>query len=79
MNNPRICIRTVLSGKVAVTRPNILVLSSGRVDDLNVAIDISISIDFRKVIEHLIRDLGDIELMIADCEEVVVNVLKDRV
>jgi hypothetical protein len=57
---------TLISLEVSVLGTNVLKCARGRVYDLNIASKVLVSIDLGEVAESLVRDLGDIELMIAN-------------
>jgi hypothetical protein len=74
------CVRHTLVGfKVSVLGSNVLKLASGRVDNLHIASEVLVAIDFGEVAESLVGDLGDIEFMVTNSQQVVVDVLENGV
>jgi hypothetical protein len=69
----------LVSLEVPVLGSNVFKLASGRVDDLHIASEILVTIDLGEVAEGLVGDLGDIEFMVADSQQIVVDVLEDWV
>jgi len=69
----------LLYGEVAILRPNVLELFSSRVENLYIACEVLVTVDFREVAKGLVCDFGHIKLMIADGQEIVIQVLKNRV
>lgn len=65
----------MIGRKVAVRDAHVLVLGSGRVEDLNVGRHVTVTICLAKVVEVLIRDLAHVKLMIPGGENIVVNPL----
>lgn len=65
-------------GKIAVSDAHVLVLGCSRVVDLYVGRDVAITISLAEVVEVLVRDLAYVELVVARCEDVVVNSLVRR-
>lgn len=57
----------MLGSDIPVLGSNVLELPSCRVDYLNVAGEVSLSVDFAELAKGLIRDICDIELMVT-CE-----------
>lgn len=72
-------MHTLLSGEVAVLRADVLELLRIGVHDLNIAREVLIAVDFREVIERFVSDLGHIELVVSNGQEIVVDILKDRI
>lgn len=70
---------TLLCGKVAILRPNVLELFGSRVEDLHIACEVLVTVDFREVAKGLVCDFGHIKLMIAYGQEIVIQVFKNRV
>jgi hypothetical protein len=71
--------QTMCSCEVSVSRSNILKSSSLRVIDLNIGSQVFIAVVCTEIPESFICDTRDIELMVPDCEKIIVDVLKDRV
>ena len=69
----------MLCGEVAILLSNILKLSGVGIENLHVAGDVLVSIKGTEIEEGLISDIGEVELMIADGQDVVINVLEDRI
>lgn len=57
----------MLGREIPVLGSNVLELSGCRVDYLNVAGEVSLSVDFAELAKGLVRDICDIELMVT-CE-----------
>ena len=72
-------VQTSLGGEVAVWRADVLKLASGRVPDLHVAGEVLVAIHFGEVAEGFVGDLGDVELMIANCQKIVLDILEDGI
>jgi len=49
------------------------------VDDLDIASEIPIAINFREVVERLISDLGHVKFVVTDGQKIVVNCFEDLV
>jgi hypothetical protein len=69
----------LISLEVPVLGTNVLKLACGRVDDLNITSKVLISIDLGEVTEGLVCDLGDIELMVANSQQIVIDVFENGV
>jgi hypothetical protein len=69
----------LLRGKVTVTGADVLKLASSRVDDLHIAGKILVSIDFGEVAKSLICNLRDVKLVVANGQQVVIDVFEDDV
>jgi hypothetical protein len=69
----------LVSLEVSVLGTNVLELACGWVDDLHIASKVLVSIDLGEVAEGLVCDLGDIELVVADSQQVVIDILEDGV
>lgn len=70
---------TLLSREVSILRSDVLKLLSGWVDDLHIAREVLVTIHFREVVESFVGNLGNIEFVVADGEQIVVHVFKDGV
>lgn len=66
----------VLGGKVAILLTDVLEHCSGRVVNLHVGGKVMLAIVFAEVVEMLISNGRDIELVVADGQEVVVDILE---
>lgn len=66
-------------GEVSVWNTNILELSSISIQNLDVGCNISITIHFCELAKGLICNLGDVQLVVSDGEQIIVNVLEDGV
>lgn len=69
----------MLSSKVSILRTDTLKLLCGRIHYLNITRQIFIAVDFRKIVERLIRDLRDVKFMIANRQEVIIHIFEDGV
>lgn len=65
--------------KVAVLLSNILELSRGRIQDLDVGSNILIPINCAEIEEGLIGNAGKVKLMVAYCQDIIIDVLKNWV
>ena len=59
-------IRTLLGSEIAVGLSNVLVLSGGWVDDLDVRSEVPVTVDLRELIEGLVGNVRNIQLMVSD-------------
>ena len=69
----------MFSSEIPVLLANVLKLVCNRVQDLDIAGQIPVAVNLGELVEMLICNGGNIELMVADCQEIVVNVFKDGV
>lgn len=67
----------MLGSEVTVLSPNILKVACGWIEDLNIAGEILVSINFGEVAERLIRDFGHIKLVVSNGQQIVIHVLKN--
>ena len=67
---------TLFGSEVPIFRANVLHLSGGRIHNLYVACNILVSVGFREVVESLIRDLGNIKLVVSDGQKIIVDVFE---
>jgi hypothetical protein len=65
--------------EVAILGANILKLLRRRVKNLHIARDVLISINLREVVKGLIRNLSDIKFVIPNCQQIIVDVLENRI
>jgi hypothetical protein len=70
---------TLFGGEVTVTRSDVLELASSWVDDLYIAGEILVSVDLGEVAEGLVGDLGNIELVVSNGQQVVVDIFEDNI
>ena len=59
--------------------PDILKLARSWVDDLHIACEVLFPVDFGKVTESLVGNFGNVKLMIANGQDIVVDVLENGV
>lgn len=71
--------KALCGSEVSVWNTNILKLSSISIQDLDVGCDISITINFRELAEGLICNFSDVQLVVSDCENIIVDILEDGV
>ena len=69
----------MLGGEIAVLVADIFKLAGRRVDNLNVGRDIAVAVHLGELVEMLVSNLGDIELVVANGEQIVVDVLPNRI
>lgn len=65
--------------EIAILLTDILELASGVVENLHIASDVPFAIDFGKLGEGLVYNVGDIELVIANGEQIVLHIFEDGV
>lgn len=70
---------TLLCGEITVTSSDVLELASSWVHDLHIASEILVSVDLGEVVKSLVGDLGNIKLVIADGQQVVVDVFENDI
>lgn len=71
--------RTLIGGEVPILRPDVLELTGLRVHDLYIARDVLVTISFGELVECLVCNFSNVELVVADGEQVVVEVLEDDI
>jgi hypothetical protein len=69
----------LLCSEVPVLSSNVLELACGWVDDLHIAGKILVSINLGEVAESLVGDFGNVKLMVADGQQIVVNTFEDGI
>jgi len=69
----------LLGSEIAVVLSDILELSSGWVDDLDIGRQVAVTVDLAELVEGLVGDGRDVQLMVADGQQVVINVLENWV
>ena len=70
---------TLFSCKITVLRSNVFELPSGRVDNLHIARKVLVTIYLGELPESLVRDLGDIQLVVTDRQQIVIDVLENEI
>ena len=65
--------------EVTVLLSDVFELIRRRVEYLHIAREISIAISFRKLVKRFICDLSDIKLVVADGQNIILNILKDGI
>ena len=68
---------TLLGSKVSVLSSDILELARRRIQDLNIGGQIAFPIDLSKLVVVFIRNAAYIQFMVTDCEQVIIDVLKN--
>ena len=71
--------QTLGGGEVAVLRADILELTRLGVQDLDVGGQVAVAVDFRERVARFVGDFCYVELVVSDCQEVVVDFLEDGV
>jgi len=66
-------------GKVTVLMSDVLKLIRSWVDDLDIAREVLVAIDFREVVESLISDFRYVKFVITDGQEIKVNSFENLV
>jgi hypothetical protein len=69
----------LVSLEVSVLGSNVFKLASSWVNDLHIASEILVAIDFGEIAKGLVGNFGNIEFMVADSQQIVVNILEDWV
>jgi hypothetical protein len=69
----------LLGSKVTVLCPDVLELLGSRIHDLHIAREVLVAVHFREIAKGLVGDLGNIELVVANGQEIVINVLENRI
>lgn len=69
----------ILGSEISVLGTDVLIQTSARVYDLDIACEVSITIVPREVGKSLVRNIGHIQLVVADCKKIVFDVLENRV
>lgn len=75
----RDAVHTLFGGKVTILRANILELLCSWIHDLDVTREVFVAIHFGEVVECLIGNFSHIKLVIPDGQQIVVDILKNRV
>lgn len=68
---------TMIRCEVPVLGANVLELTGGRVDDLHVAGDIAVTIDFAELIERFVCNFANIEFVVSNGQEIIINIFED--
>jgi hypothetical protein len=68
--------QTLFGGKIAVWFSNVLEVSSRIIDDLHIGRDVSVSIVLCELRECRVSNVSLVELVVADCDNIVINFLE---
>lgn len=71
--------KPVIRMKVSVLVRKVLVSSSSLVVDLNVRRDIAVTVGFGKLVGREVGDVGQIQLMITDRQQIIIDLLENRI
>lgn len=69
----------MLSSEVSVLGSDIFELSRDWVFDLNIAGEVLVPIDLGEVAEGLVRDFGNVKLVIANSQQVVIDIVPNGI
>ena len=70
---------TLFRSEIPIRYADILKLISCWVLDFHIACHVSITINFGKLVKVLVRNLGHIQFVIPDCEQVIINLFENWV
>ena len=67
------------SRKIPELLANILKRAGSGIEDLDVASKVSVSVDFSELVKMLVGDSRNVELMVSNCQEIVIGIFEDRI
>lgn len=68
---------TLFGGEVSILLSNVLIRTGVGVEDLHIACEVPVAIHLCKLIEMLVCDRRHIELVVSNCQQIVIYVFED--